>query len=493
MAKITNPYYEELAYIESTGTQYIDTGIQLKPSLKIKLEFKLIENNENKVPFGVSNPATYVIYTYQGYLCTYNNGTVTNLASYNTNRNNLTVDYSNKTYDYNGTTGILNGTSGTSNNSLFIFARNTNGNATNLSKLTLWNVEIYDDDVLVRNFIPARRKDSGAIGLLDIVTNTFYTNSGTGTFSYGLLADVTVDPVNSGTITGTGEYAVGSNVTLTAIPNSGYSFEKWINKEYILLSAIESTGTQWINTNYKPTGNTKLEIVFQLVQTSFDATWGNGVSFVEFSNEGNRFGINVAPSSGINVLCGRTTAIGTIPTDTNWHRIIINDEGKNYIDGNLIGTNVFTGTSSYNLPIFVNSWGGGNTRYIAMKLSEYKLTDTATGNLIRNFVPVMRQGGLEVGLLDLVEMKFYPNSGTGNFLAYEESTTTQYPSMTDNPLTVSNIINSLILTAQFKKTANCRYKVNGAWKNAMMFIKQNGTWKPGTPKIKINGNWKEGG
>lgn len=492
MAKITNQYYEELAYIESTGTQYIDTGITGYTAFKLK--FQLL--NTGSAQYGIFGSRQSGGANRFG--CMVYSGLFHFMIGSN-NMWNASVDTNIHELDFNSTRLIADGVEyatpqGQSygNISFFLFAMNLNSNGRIPQKI--WYFETYDENGnITHNFVPARRKDTGVIGLLDIVTNTFYTNSGTGTFSYGLLADVTVDPVNSGTITGTGEYAVGSNVTLTAIPNSGYTFEKWINKEYILLSAIESTGTQWINTNYKPTGNTKLEIVFQLVQTSFDATWGNGVSFVEFSNGGNRFGINVAPSSGINVMCGGTSAIGRIPTDTNWHRIVINDEGKNYIDGNLIGTNVFTGTSSYNLPIFVNSWGGGNTRYIAMKLSEYKLTDTATGNLIRNFVPVMRQGGLEVGLLDLVEMKFYPNSGTGQFNAYEESTTTQYPSMTYNPLIVSNIANSLILTAQFKKTANCRYKVNGAWKNAMMYIKQNGTWKPGTPKIKINGNWKEGG
>ena len=505
MAKITNQYYEELAYIESTGTQYIETGIRssdvndLRVIGDIMWTGSISDNCLLGMKFTSGDSRRYFIYAYQnkwdlGVGQNYTSNTITINQKYKVESQILSGNSYLNVDDVRLTT-LTNSLSTSANYGLTMFCNKNVGALGYYASARVYNMQMYvaSTGELIRDFVPARRKDTGAIGLLDIVNNTFYTNSGSGTFSYGLLADVTVDPVNSGTITGTGEYTVGSNVTLTAIPNSGYQFEKWINKEYILLSAIESTGTQWINTNYKPTGNTKLEIVFQLVQTSFDATWGNGVSFVEFSNGGNRFGINVAPSSGINVLCGGKTAIGTIPTDTNWHRIIINDEGKNYIDGNLIGTNVFTGTSSYNLPIFVNSWGGGNTRYIAMKLSEYKLTDTVTGNLIRNFVPVMRQGGLEVGLLDLVEMKFYPNSGTGNFLAYEESTTTQYPSMTNNPLTVSNIINSLILTAQFKKTANCRYKVNGAWKNAMMYIKQNGTWKPGTPKIKINGNWKEGG
>lgn len=36
-----------------------------------------------------------------------------------------------------------------------------------------------------------------------------------------------IDPLNTGTVVGAGNYDVGSNVTLTATPNSGYRFDSW--------------------------------------------------------------------------------------------------------------------------------------------------------------------------------------------------------------------------------------------------------------------------
>ena len=47
----------------------------------------------------------------------------------------------------------------------------------------------------------------------------------------------------------------------------------------------------------------------------------------------------------------------------------------------------------------------------------------------------------------------------------------------------SNNGNGLAVITKLADPYNCRYKVNGTWKNAMMYIKQNGTWKTGTPFI----------
>ena len=44
----------------------------------------------------------------------------------------------------------------------------------------MYYCKIYDNDVLVRDFIPAVRDSDGKAGLYDLVTNQFYTNVGTG-------------------------------------------------------------------------------------------------------------------------------------------------------------------------------------------------------------------------------------------------------------------------------------------------------------------------
>lgn len=54
-----------------------------------------------------------------------------------------------------------------------------------LSYMKLYKAKCIIDNTLVRDFIPCYRKSDNEIGLYDLVNNTFYTNSGTGTFLKG--------------------------------------------------------------------------------------------------------------------------------------------------------------------------------------------------------------------------------------------------------------------------------------------------------------------
>ena len=46
-------------------------------------------------------------------------------------------------------------------------------------------MKIYENDVLVRDFIPVKRKLDDEICMYDKVTKTFFTNGGSGTFKAG--------------------------------------------------------------------------------------------------------------------------------------------------------------------------------------------------------------------------------------------------------------------------------------------------------------------
>lgn len=46
-----------------------------------------------------------------------------------------------------------------------------------------YSLDIYDNDVLVRNFIPVRRRSDGKIGMLDKVENTFYLSPNSAGFT----------------------------------------------------------------------------------------------------------------------------------------------------------------------------------------------------------------------------------------------------------------------------------------------------------------------
>ena len=80
-------------------------------------------------------------------------------------------------------------TFGGANFYITIFAFNLENylsNRTGQGKIT--KAEITDGDQIIREFIPCYRIEDGVAGMFDVVTETFYTNAGTGEFAVG--ADV---------------------------------------------------------------------------------------------------------------------------------------------------------------------------------------------------------------------------------------------------------------------------------------------------------------
>ena len=73
-----------------------------------------------------------------------------------------------------------------------------------------------------------------------------------------------------------------------------------------------------------------------------------------------------------------------------------------------------TFTTVYNAQLF--SAKVNNLNFIAtLKIYSCQIYDN--GTLVRNFIPVLRKSDNEIGMLDLVEGKFYTNAGTGKFTA----------------------------------------------------------------------------
>jgi len=56
--------------------------------------------------------------------------------------------------------------------------------ATYSSSLKIYYVKIFEGDTLIRNMIPCYRNDDKKVGMYDTINNVFYTNDGSGNFTY---------------------------------------------------------------------------------------------------------------------------------------------------------------------------------------------------------------------------------------------------------------------------------------------------------------------
>lgn len=188
---------------------------------------------------------------------------------------------------------------------------------------------------------------------------------------------------------------------------------------YKTLDYIESSGTQYIDTGYKPTNNSRVVMEVEALKSGvypfFGARTANGVdSFVlwEMSSNSIRSDFNTT---------GTETTVSTVLT-----RITI-DKNKNVckFGDKTITNGAATFNCSYNLCLLaLNSGGEVDERKLSAKLYRCQVYDN--DKLIRDFKPCKNSNGI-LGLYDSINNKFYKNSGTGNFIAGTETGETIEP------------------------------------------------------------------
>lgn len=169
--------YEELLYLESTGTQYINTGVVYdNPNMTGSIEFEAYNyiNGGETWFFGSVNEK------YNGIEAgVYNDLGATKPYFYNKRG----VSYSQKSALNMRTIANFKSTSTITNQNFYLFARNVNGYI-NPGYARIYRAKIKSGNTLLKDFIPMLRKSDGVVGLYDIINNEFYTNDGFGAFKY---------------------------------------------------------------------------------------------------------------------------------------------------------------------------------------------------------------------------------------------------------------------------------------------------------------------
>lgn len=189
------PYgYTELTYIQSSGTQWIDTEfIPVSQNMRVECGFLCTSFAQGRSLFGSqysSNQFSIIPYSANSNSVAWYVGTTANILNTEISAN---VMYSLSAETKNGTFYLtINDTIKSSAYSgnlvtqmpFSIFGNNNQyvGGISQLSSMRVYLFKIYDNDVLVRDFIPCINA-SGEVGLYDIVGKQFYGNAGTGVFT----------------------------------------------------------------------------------------------------------------------------------------------------------------------------------------------------------------------------------------------------------------------------------------------------------------------
>lgn len=184
--------YQRIEYLQSSGTQYIDTGISgNNDNLEITIDFYAIGSSENGFlgnVYASYNATTirarnlYGTYILEKCLNTKCDSSGTTRISFVgeqrylivSNKQGITINgeyYSSQDYSTSGSTN---------NRNIALFRSNYNGG---YSSMKCYAFSIKDSGVLVRNFVPVR---VGQVGYMyDTVSGELFGNLGTGDFVLG--------------------------------------------------------------------------------------------------------------------------------------------------------------------------------------------------------------------------------------------------------------------------------------------------------------------
>ena len=184
--------YTQLEYIQSSGNQYINTGVVPTPNTRAVIDAQITAQTAASAAYlgersgsGGTDKTAYELWSMS---------TGRNVSSdFFGNRVSKTmstigirvlIDKNKASVTINGNTITNSAAAGTATLPIFLLASNEKGTAAYGIAAKLYSCQLYDNGTLVRDFVPCKNA-SGAVGLYDTVEGQFYANAGTGTFTAG--------------------------------------------------------------------------------------------------------------------------------------------------------------------------------------------------------------------------------------------------------------------------------------------------------------------
>ena len=469
MAFNYNDYYE-LNYLESSGTQYINTGI--KTPMTFSIRFELITTSNNQGIFGQrvnsvsgrfgSYIANQKLRFFVGNSYIWNVDVDTNLHQVMCDL----TDPSDPQFRDNAVSYTY--PSGASVNSQDFWLFGCNGLSDKASQKLYW-FRAYDgagEETAI--FKPAERKSDGVLGLYEEISETFYENDGTGDFISGgrvgtqYVVSVGISPTGAGSVSGAGTYEEGDTATLTATANAGFVFSLWsdgsndnphsfeVEENVSLYAYFVSDDTNiglpsgytallgfpsrddnvqfYIDTGIYPTEQTEIELnaigVYEAVGNGYPVGYVFGCRNTNSNTSQGQFGLYIG-YNGNSYFCFNNQRVANVVadniflTDFNFYNKkntgILNYSNIGHYEFTATNQNAFTSTQ----PIHLCGFNNGGTHI------DPELWDNAifirscrikqNGNIIRDFVPAYHEAQQKFGLFDMITREFYEGGNISQF------------------------------------------------------------------------------
>lgn len=179
-------------YIQSTGSQYIDSGFKPNQNTRVVAKFQFLSVLSvwqavfgSRGPSSQSYPDPYALFlSPKSIFRSDYNGKIEFPSGLSVTAQHV-VDKNKNVCDIDGT--IVTNSTGSfqRDNNMYLFACNSGGNlTTEMGRMKLYYLKIYDNGTLVRDYAPALDPD-GVPCLYDEVAGDYVYNAGTGSFTAG--------------------------------------------------------------------------------------------------------------------------------------------------------------------------------------------------------------------------------------------------------------------------------------------------------------------
>ena len=186
------PYDAEVEYLESTGTQWIDTGVKPDNTYTFDTAVAVLNTPYNCIYWGCRSAGTFASDNSQCYLNSFTGSASDILKLYSTNTSSVDnwssgiVPQVGVMYSFSGITVVS--TMNTMTYSVVLFGLNIIGTVNaSLGRCRIGKWTAYSNDIKVADFVPVRvGSGANAVGYMyDRVTKRLFGNQGTGAFTIG--------------------------------------------------------------------------------------------------------------------------------------------------------------------------------------------------------------------------------------------------------------------------------------------------------------------
>jgi hypothetical protein len=178
--------YQQVEYLESTRTQYIDTNLAFNTLYTYDVSVSYNNLSETYAMGIVGAPSMYVG-VHNTLFTTYSDNNINgnrlpyivgNRVNYVLKNGSQTIDTVEVSTHTITKTNMLN---------VYLFAlNNQNTNAADyFGKTKMYYYKVMQGETVIQHFIPCYRKADNVAGMYDVVNDKFYTNAGTGNFIVG--------------------------------------------------------------------------------------------------------------------------------------------------------------------------------------------------------------------------------------------------------------------------------------------------------------------